>query len=66
MNTSIIRNELTTKPEKKNGQIEGEQSLNNKMLFLFFYDSKQDDFVGRWVKNPLHQLSKSIEEVSEE
>jgi hypothetical protein len=53
MNTPIIRNELTTKPKKKNGQIEGEQSLNNKMLFLFFYDSKQDDFVGRWVKNPL-------------
>ena len=48
----IIRNEFIAKPKKKNGQIEGEQSFNNKMLFLFFYDSKQDDFVGRWVKNP--------------
>ena len=49
----IIRNEFIAKPKKKDGQIDGEQSLNNKRLCLFYYDKKQGDFVGRWVKNPL-------------
>ena len=50
---AIIRNEFIAEEKKKNGQIEGTQSLHNKRLYLFSYDNKLGDFVGKWVENPM-------------
>ncbi len=48
----IITNEFLPKEKKKNGQIEGTQSLNNKRLYVFVYDKNIGDFVGKWIDMP--------------
>ena len=45
-------NEFLPKEKKRNGQIEGTQSLNNKRLYVFLYDKKIRDFVGKWIDTP--------------
>lgn len=45
-------NGFLLKEEKRNGQIEGDQSLNNRRMFVFFYDRELDDFVGKWIDMP--------------
>lgn len=37
---------------QKIGNFEGEQSLNNDKFYIFSYDPKTDDFVGKWVPRP--------------
>ena len=38
--------------KKRNGQIEGVQSLRNRRTYTFAYDEKKGDFVGRWIDTP--------------
>lgn len=40
------------KKRKRNGKIEGVQSLYNKETYVFQYDEAVDDFVGRWIDTP--------------
>ena len=45
-------NGFLLKEKKRNGQIEGVQSLNNKKTYVFQYDETVNDFVGRWIDTP--------------
>lgn len=45
-------NGFLLKEKKRNGQIEGVQSLKNKKTYVFFYDDKVGDFVGKWIDTP--------------
>lgn len=45
-------NGFMLKEKKRNGQIEGVQSLNNKQTYVFLYDDKVNDFVGKWIDTP--------------
>ena len=47
-------NGFLLKEEKRNGQIEGDQSLNNRRMCVFFYDSELEDFVGKWIDTPAY------------
>lgn len=38
--------------KKRNGQIEGVQSLRNKKTYVFVYDVHKSDFVGKWIDTP--------------
>lgn len=40
------------KEHKRNGQMEGVQSLNNKRTYVLQYDEDVEDFVGRWIDTP--------------
>ena len=45
-------NGFLLKEKKRNGQIEGVQSLKNKKTYVFFYDDSVGDFVGKWIDTP--------------
>jgi hypothetical protein len=45
-------NGFMLKEKKRNDQIEGVQSLNNKQTYVFLYDDKVNDFVGKWIDTP--------------
>ena len=40
------------KKHKRNGKMEGVQSLYNKETYVFQYDEDIEDFVGRWIDTP--------------
>lgn len=44
------------KKHKRNGQMEGVQSLNNKRTYVLQYDEDVEDFVGRWIDTPYFVL----------
>lgn len=38
--------------KKRNGQIEGVQSLRNGKTYIFVYEEKTGDFTGKWIDTP--------------
>lgn len=47
-----VVNGFYLKEQKKNGSMDGVQSLNNKKTYVFLYDESKGRFVGRWVDTP--------------
>lgn len=46
-------NGFLLKEKKRNGSIEGVQSVNNEKTYVFSYDSQVGDFVGKWIDTPV-------------
>ncbi len=47
-----VVNGFYLKERKKNGAMEGVQSLKNKRSYVFMYDETKNDFVGKWIDTP--------------
>ena len=47
-----VANGFYLKEQKRNGSMEGVQSLNNKKTYVVLYDERKGRFVGRWVDTP--------------
>lgn len=58
----VTRNIFYRKEKKRNGDMEGIQSLNNKRIYIFVYDEDKKDFVGKWVNTPKFNIREQNEE----
>lgn len=51
-NNGIIVNGFYLKEKRRNGSMDGIQSLKNKRSYVFIYDKAVNDFVGKWIDTP--------------
>lgn len=58
----VARNVFYQKEKRKNGQMEGIQSLNNKRTYIFVYDEDKKVFVGKWIDTPKFNIKEQDEE----
>lgn len=45
-------NGFLLKEKRQNGKINGVQSLNNQKTYVFIYDDRIDDYIGKWIDTP--------------
>lgn len=48
----IVRNGFCLKEKRRNGSMDGIQSLKNKKSYVFIYDETIKDYVGKWIDTP--------------
>lgn len=58
----VTRNVFYQKEKKKNGDMEGVQSLNNKLTYIFVYDEDKKEFIGKWVGTPKFNINEQDED----
>jgi len=51
-NNGKVVNGFYLKEKRRNGSMEGIQSLKNKESYVFIYDEAVKDFVGKWIDTP--------------